>query len=65
MEKRTAVGCGRRSQRGFAVLSVLTVTQIRYWQTSYELYGHALAVVERNWLAHNNMAILLCPAVIV
>jgi tetratricopeptide (TPR) repeat protein len=42
-----------------ALLSVLTVTQIRYWQNSYDLYAHALAVVKRNWLAHNNMAILL------
>jgi protein O-mannosyl-transferase len=42
-----------------AILSVLTVNQIRYWQNSYDLYAHALAVVERNWLAHNNMGILL------
>jgi len=42
-----------------AILSVLTVKQIRYWQSSYSLYAHALAVVERNWLAHNNMGILL------
>jgi len=42
-----------------ALLSVLTVTQIRCWQNSYDLYAHALTVVKRNWLAHNNMAILL------
>lgn len=42
-----------------AILSVLTVKQIRFWQNSYDLYSHALAVVERNWLAHNNMGILL------
>jgi len=42
-----------------SVLSFLTVTQIRYWKNSYDLYAHALAVVDRNWLAHNNMAILL------
>lgn len=41
------------------ILSVLTVKQIRYWQSSYDLYAHALAVVDRNWLAHNNMGILL------
>lgn len=41
------------------ILSVLTVAQIRYWQNSYDLFAHALAVVERNWLAHNNMGILL------
>lgn len=42
-----------------AILSVLTVKQIRLWQNSYGLYSHALAVVERNWLAHNNIGILL------
>jgi len=41
------------------ILSVLTVTQIRYWQNSYDLFDHALAVVDRNWLAHNNMGIVL------
>jgi hypothetical protein len=40
------------------ILSALTVTQIRYWQNSYDLFAHALAVVKRNWLAHNNMGIL-------
>ena len=42
-----------------AILSILTVNQISYWRNSYELYAHALAVVEQNWLAHNNMAILM------
>jgi hypothetical protein len=41
-----------------AILSVLSVRQIRYWQNSYDLFAHALAVVKRNWLAHNNMGIL-------
>jgi len=41
-----------------ALLSALTVTQIGYWRSSAELYAHALAVVEDNWLAHNNMAVL-------
>jgi len=42
-----------------SLLSALTVVQIGYWQTSYTLYDHALSAVEDNWLAHNNMAILL------
>ena len=42
-----------------AVFSVQTAGQIRYWQSSYTLFSRALAVVERNWLAHNNMGILL------
>jgi hypothetical protein len=41
------------------ILSMLTVTQIGYWRDSYGLYNHALAVVERNWMAHNNIGILL------
>lgn len=40
------------------ILSVLTFTQVRYWQSSYDLFAHALAVVKRNWLAHNNLGIL-------
>jgi hypothetical protein len=42
-----------------AVLSMLTVAQLRIWHNSYDLYSHSLTVVERNWLAHNNMGILL------
>ena len=41
------------------ILSLQTVRQIGYWKNSYSLYAHALAVVEGNWLAHNNMGILL------
>jgi len=41
------------------ILCTLSVTQIGYWRNSYDLFGHALAVVEDNWLAHNNMGILL------
>ena len=41
-----------------AMLSVLSFHQVRYWQNSYDLFAHALAVVKRNWLAHNNMGIL-------
>lgn len=42
-----------------ALFSFLTARQVRVWRSSYELYAHALATVERNWLAHNNMGILL------
>jgi hypothetical protein len=44
---------------GVTVLSAMTVVQVHYWKSSYDLYARALAVVERNWLAHNNMGILL------
>jgi protein O-mannosyl-transferase len=40
------------------IFSALTVRQIHYWQNSYDLFAHALAVDNRNWLAHNNMGIL-------
>ena len=41
-----------------ALLSALTVAQIGYWHSSFELYDHALSAVPDNWLAHNNIAIL-------
>ena len=44
------------------ILSSVTITQVRFWQSSYTLYAHALTVVERNWLAHNNMAILFAQS---
>jgi protein O-mannosyl-transferase len=44
------------------ILSAVTITQIRFWQSSYALYAHALTVVEHNWLAHNNMAILFAQS---
>ena len=55
---------GRQLAAGIAavitvILSIQTTAQIHYWRTSYILFDHALAVVERNWLAHNNMGILL------
>ena len=42
-----------------AVLSMLSMRQIHYWRNSYDLYSHALEVVDRNWMAHNNIGILL------
>lgn len=38
-----------------AWLSVLTVWQVGHWQSSTELFGHALAVTRNNHLAHYNM----------
>jgi protein O-mannosyl-transferase len=42
-----------------AALCLLSFIQVGFWQNSFTLYQHALAVVPRNWLAHNNMGILL------
>ncbi len=36
---------------GLAMLSGLTVRQIGYWSSELQLFEHALAVTERNWLA--------------
>ncbi len=36
---------------GLAMLSDLTVRQIGYWNGELQLFEHALAVTERNWLA--------------
>ncbi len=40
----------------FAVLAVLTWTQIGYWRDSIVLYNHALHVVPHNPVIHNNLA---------
>jgi tetratricopeptide (TPR) repeat protein len=36
---------------GLGVLSALTVRQIGYWRSELQLFEHARAVTERNWLA--------------
>ena len=41
------------------ILSILTFIQVGYWRNSFQLFTHALAAVERNWLAHNNIGIVL------
>jgi hypothetical protein len=38
-------------------LSIITWTQVGYWQDSITLFGHALKVTENNWLAYNNRGI--------
>ncbi|HEY6839540.1 MAG TPA: tetratricopeptide repeat protein, partial [Geobacteraceae bacterium] len=38
------------------VLSVLTWHQLGYWRDSITLFSHAVAVTDRNFLAHNNLA---------
>ena len=41
---------------------LLTFFQIRYWQDSFVLYEHALAVTSDNALAHNNLGTALFKA---
>jgi hypothetical protein len=40
----------------FALLSLMTWKQTRYWHDSITLFSHALNVTEKNWVAHNNLA---------
>lgn len=41
------------------LLGVLTWIQVGYWQNTITLFERALAVTQRNWLAHNNLAATL------
>ena len=38
-------------------LSVITWTQVGYWQNSITLYDHALKITDYNWLIYNNRSI--------
>jgi Tfp pilus assembly protein PilF len=44
-----AVACAAAA--GICLLSTATVRQIGYWSNELQLFEHALAVTERNWLA--------------
>jgi tetratricopeptide (TPR) repeat protein len=38
-----------------AVLSALTIRQIGFWRDGATLFRHAIAVTDRNWVAHANL----------
>jgi tetratricopeptide (TPR) repeat protein len=40
-----------------AICGALSSAQIRYWQNSETLYGHALKVMPNNLVAHNNLGL--------
>jgi tetratricopeptide (TPR) repeat protein len=42
-----------------AACAVLTRGQVLLWRDSVTLFGHAAAVTERNWLAHENLGVAL------
>ena len=46
---------------GFALIAcaVATEVQLRYWKNSESLFGHALAVTQQNFVAHENLGISL------
>jgi protein O-mannosyl-transferase len=39
-----------------AIWAIMTWKQCGYWKNSFALFGHALQVTERNYIAHNNLA---------
>ncbi len=40
-------------------LGAITSMQVTYWRDSTTLFRHALEVTQRNWLAHQNLAVAL------
>ena len=44
------------------LLGALTWAQVGYWRNTVTLFERALAVTQRNWLAHNNLAATLIKA---
>ncbi len=42
-----------------AMLSILTWKQAHYWENTTTLFTHALNVTENNYIAHNNLGIIL------
>jgi Tfp pilus assembly protein PilF len=56
--RRPAVALGLA---GLVALSVGTIRQQRHWQSTYDLFSHALSVDQNNWLAHS-MVGMVCDA---
>ncbi|MDO8720850.1 MAG: tetratricopeptide repeat protein [Syntrophales bacterium] len=46
---------------GTLLLALMTLSwrQVSYWQDSYTLFSHALKATDNNWLAHNNLGLVL------
>lgn len=47
---------------GLALLAARTWSQLGVWQNSFTLFDHAIAVTERNYLAHDNRGLFLFKA---
>ncbi len=39
-------------------LAIVTTRQVGFWKDSRTLFEHALAVTDRNWVAHNNLGLV-------
>jgi len=37
----------------------LTLLQLRYWKNSYSLFTHTIEVTRDNWVAHNNLGLVM------
>jgi Tfp pilus assembly protein PilF len=46
---------------GTLLLALMTLSwrQVSYWRDSYTLFSHALKATDDNWLAHNNLGLVL------
>jgi len=42
-----------------AAMIVLTSLQLRHWKNGFTIFSHALVVTEGNWVAHNNLGLIL------
>ncbi len=51
------VACGLAAAAVLASASILTRAQLEHWRNSAALFEHALAVTERNHLAHYNLGV--------
>ena len=54
-----AMGLGIMTGIVLAVLLICTWMQVRYWQNSLTLYGHAAEVTENNFVMHDNFGVEL------
>ncbi len=43
----------------FTILMLISSLQVRYWRNSITLFEHALAVTDNNYVAHNNLGVVL------
>jgi tetratricopeptide (TPR) repeat protein len=44
------------------ICAALSVVQVRYWENTETLFGHAIEVTKDNWLAHYNLGLDLAKA---
>ena len=60
--RRRAVGSGAAGAATLVVAALVARHQVSYWRDSVTLFERAVAVTERNFLAHNNLGEALASA---